>query len=70
MGKVRAKLDRGAMMSSSVVHIHKYSNVQSHRYHLSTTPAPILLGPYFHTPSVLFNTLQLGGGFMVGSNAS
>ena len=56
--------------SSSVVHIHKYSSIQSHRYHLSTISAPILLGPYFHTPAVLFNTLQLGGGFMVGRNAS
>ena len=27
-----------------------------HRYHLSTTPAPILSGPYFNTLAVLFNT--------------
>ena len=49
--------------SSSVVHIRKYSNIQSRRYHLSTTPAPILLGPYFHTTAVLSNSLQLGGGW-------
>ena len=27
-----------------------------HLYHLFTNPAPILSGPYFNTPAVLFNT--------------
>ena len=27
-----------------------------HRYHLSTTPAPILSGAYFNTPAIFFNT--------------
>ena len=30
-----------------------------HRYHFSTTTAPILSGPYFNTPAVLFNTSEL-----------
>ena len=30
-----------------------------HRYHLSTTPAPILSGAYFNTPAILFNTSAL-----------
>ena len=31
-----------------------------HRYHLFTTPAPILSEPYFNTPTVLFNTSDSG----------
>ena len=41
--------------SYSVVYIYKYSNIQSHCYHLSTTPPPIFSWVYFNTSAILFN---------------
>ena len=41
-----------------------------HRYHLSTTPAAILSGTYFNTPRNFVQHVWLGGGFVVGGNAS
>ena len=60
MGKVRAELDRGAIlyiifkMCSIFTSIQIFSLI--HCYHLSTTPAPIFSWAYFNTPAILFNT--------------
>ena len=58
MGEVRAKLDRGVLVRTIFI----FTSIQIfsliHRYHLSTTPAPILLGAYFNSPAILFNTFD------------
>ena len=61
MGKVREKLDRGAI-SVSQFHIvwPIFTSIQIFSlincFHLSTTPAPILPWAYFNTPAILFNS--------------
>ena len=63
MGKVRAEMDRGAIlwiifkMWSIFTSIQIFSLI--HCSHLSTTPTPILSWAYFNTPAILFNTSDL-----------
>ena len=59
MGKVRAKLDEGAIVWTIFIYVVHITSIQifslMHCY-LSTTPAPILSWAYFITPAISFNS--------------
>ena len=57
-GKVRAKLDRGAIVLPIFTSIQIFSLILCY---LSTTPEPILSWAYFNTPARLFSRSDLVG---------